>query len=187
MSVAAVITGLESAVNNTYKWDVATVPGTLHRWLADGKDVLPPDMTTGGMQCFGLPFRVAYNVGALTYNQASDLYSKFLIECATTGPTTLCPGGLTRAYWTKISCIPLLSKAGTASFPRGDVVLFSTKTIKYNAHFAVATGNGTDMVSFGHGGGLKAASLRVEILDLDEMYTTYQKLFTECHYGTPAW
>ncbi|MEL7468941.1 MAG: hypothetical protein AAFN27_10835 [Pseudomonadota bacterium] len=189
MTVEAVTTQLESLVGNQYKWDPGAVRGSLHYWLTTtGEEAKVPDMVAGGMQCFGLPVRVAYNLGALSYAQASEMYSGFIGTCfAKSPPTSFCPDGVTQAYWTKTSCIPCFSKAGTGSFPRGSAVFFSTKQIAYSAHFAVATGEGTNMVSFGHGAGLLAASLAVGIRDMEDLQDAYGGLFTACHYGTPAW
>jgi hypothetical protein len=173
MSVEAVINQLESYVGDSYKWDTGAALGTLHFWLTANTLGPLPDRVTGGMQCFGLPFRAAYDVLALTWDRAAELYSEFLVECGMRlVPKTLCPGGV--------------SMAGT-SLPRGSVVMFSNEAIKYNAHFAVATGNGTNMVSFGHGANGLPAIMPVEIRDLDEINNIYNREFTACHFGTPCW
>lgn len=188
MTASAVVKELENCVGKSYKWDAGGIPGSLHRWLTTDTESSPPDMVTGGMQCFGLPIRVAYNLGALDFAAASNMYSNFLIECGTgKEPKSICSKGVTQAYWTKTSCLPCFSTAGTDSIPRGSAVFFSAKNINYNAHFAVATGKGTEMISFGHGASGPAASLKVAALDMDDLQDLYQGKFTACHYGAPSW
>lgn len=188
MSAESVVAGLEALVGQQFRWDAGGAAGTLHHWLTTSPEGDMPDMRDGGMQCFGLPIRVALEQRCLSWDEASDLYAGLLMECAMgNSPSALCPNGITRMYYGTLCCIPLQLFNGRTRFERGDIVFFSTPGIKHLAHVAVATGRGTELISFGHGADGMPRHMTVESCSVQDLAEAFAGRLTTCYFGTPPW
>ncbi len=71
----------------------------------------------------------------------------------------------------------------------GDFVFFSANGVTYDAHVAIATGNGYDTISFGHDGvgNVQAAqALLVQRMTVDQIFAVNPGL-RSAHFLTPNW
>lgn len=65
---------------------------------------------------------------------------------------------------------------------------FPTIEMAANAHVTVATGRGTETLSFGHGAGLiGGVPLRVERRTIHQLLGGFNNQITAVHYGAPSW
>ena len=176
MSATAVCQQMEVWVGSYFNW-IAAGSGAFYKWATDKDDKPVSDFSAGGLCCFYFPLLCGYLTKDLDRDEIGNLIIDQMSSGITGGqPTRWAPSGI-QAY-----------KKGT-SIPRGSVVFFSGKGAAYFAHVAVATGNGSSTVSFGHNapylqGGLH--SLQVERLTVEDLLQL-NKAFTKVHHGLPGW
>lgn len=177
MSANAVCQQMEVFVGSQFNW-VAAGSGAFYKWATDSKDKPVSDFSAGGLCCFYFPLLCAYLCASLNRDQIGDLIvDQFSSGLSGGAPMKWCPSGI--------------SKYGGSKNPppRGSVIFFSGKGAPYFAHVCVATGNGSETVSFGHNapylqGGLHLLTIeRRTIEDLKSL----NKAFTDVHHGVPAW
>lgn len=177
MSATAVCQQMEVWVGSTFNW-VAAGTGSFQRWATDKKDKGVSDFSAGGLCCFYFPLLCAYLTKDLTREEIGDLiFDQMSSGISQSPPLGWCPSGVNKYNGAKT---PL---------PRGSVVFFSAKGAPYFAHVAVATGEGSTTVSFGHDapylqGGL--IPLQVARLTVDEI-KKINKGLTDVHFGVPCW
>ena len=193
MSAGAVLTYLQAHhVGQQYVWQAAG-GGPIHHWLTTTTTAPMPGIA-GGMCCFHLPLVAAIQSGNLTKDQAGNLIvDQMMSGINNTFPASWAPAGIQRYYFGNIlGCLPIRTvqeALGGAPNPMaGDLVFFSTNTLKWFAHVAVATGIGAGTISFGHGAGLGGGvALRVETRSIYQILNDFNNQMTQVHFGTPPW
>lgn len=179
MSAELVITRLESYENFGFKW-IAAGSGGFHHWATADKDTGKPEFMTCGLCCFHLPLAAAISTGCMTRDGASDyIFEQMASGMQKRAPNQWVRGGLTQhSTW-----------FGGNHPGRGDAVFFSGAGAPYFAHVAVATGNGDEVISFGHDAPYLAGGthpLTVERLTIAEIKRLNPAL-TTVHFGAPSW
>ena len=180
MSTEAVVRKLESYEHFGFKW-IAAGSGGFHRWVTDNNEGPRPEFMTCGLCCFHLPLVAAIQTSCISRDRAGDL----IVDQMAAGMHNQTPQQWAPAGLTKYRNWPLFANAPR----RGDVVFFSGLNAPYFAHVAVATGNGDEVISFGHNapylqGGLHALMVeRLTIADIKRL----NNALTDVHFGTPSW
>ena len=177
MSATSVCQQLEVFNGSYFNW-IAAGTGAFHYWATTtGKEV--SDFSEGGLCCFHFPLLGAFLTNSLTQDQIGNL----IIDQMSSGlsgkePLGWVPPGLQK-YKPKGSALPR----------RGDVVFFSGKGAQYFAHVSVATGQGSETISFGHNAPYLQGGkhlLKIEKLTIEQILGL-NKAFTAAHFGTPCW
>jgi hypothetical protein len=191
MGLENIVSHLENLVGNAINW-IAAATGSFHYWATTnegkGRDYSREELLAGGMCCFYLPLYAAVQTGDLTRSKAGDLIAdQMLSGMKGSVPGEWAPRGLTTRFR---GCMCWKTEIDP---DRGDFVFFSGKiggsSAKDFAHVAVAIGNGTQTVSFGHDapylqGGTHA--LTVAELSVSEILSANAAL-SGVHYGAPPW
>ena len=179
MSAATVCLLMEGMIGNSFYW-IAAGSGKFHMWATTtgSADPADNDFSDGGLCCFHLPLLCGWLKESLTKDQIGDLLVAQMM-CGISGgaPNAWAPSGVTKY------------KEGTTRMLRGSVVFLSGKGAPYFAHVCVATGNGSDTVSFGHNAPYLSGGkhlLNIEKKSVGEILKL-NPAFTDVHYGTPVW
>jgi hypothetical protein len=152
-----------------------------------------PDYKGGGMCCFHLPLVAAFLAGDLSWEAAGNLIVAQMVAGINRGfPADWAPSGSYRYHTGSLFCLPIrtIQESLNLATPirRGDVVFLSAAGLPYFAHVAIATGNGTETISFGHGAGLQGgAALPIERRTMHQLIDDFGNQITQIHYGAPPW
>lgn len=193
MSAAKVLENLKkNHVGKKYVWQAAG-GGKIHHWLTSGTQGDKPDIASGGLACFHLPLMAAIETGDFTWEQAGALIFA-QAECGFTKkfPKEWAPNGTTRYYYGTVATVPIRAvqdvMGGAPNPSPGDVVFFSAPGAEWFAHVAVATGNGSETISFGHGADLLGGkALPVEKRTIQQCIADFGGKINKVEFGTPPW
>jgi hypothetical protein len=189
----SLVTWLRQHENLRFDWSPATgVTRLAAVIMIEGS--IPADVRAGGIACFEVPLLAA---GRLKMISAADVAHRST-EAASTPkngnvPVTWAPRGLKRFYygpWLR----HIMFLGGWPQ--RGDVVYFWAAGAGYFAHVAVATGNGSEVISLGHyetgrddtdrSRTLEALTIE-EIVDRHARHRPQRPPFSAVYYGAGPW
>jgi hypothetical protein len=179
MSAEQVTRRLEKFENFGFKW-IAAGSGGFHHWITANADSPQPEFMACGLCCFHLPLAAAIETDCMTRDRAGDMIvDQMQSGINGTAPGQWAPKGLTRH-----------KTGGRANHPnRGDVVFFSGAGAQYFAHVAVATGNGDDIISFGHDAPYLQGGMHIRLVEkmtIADVKRVNSGL-TTVHFGSPCW
>jgi hypothetical protein len=148
-----------------------------------------PDWRTAGLACFTLPIVMAILCGCQTRNQAEQMLADMTgIAGGAPMNATWAPNGVRRYFFGGVRGL-IQRKIGTPPvLTKGDIVYFSGNNAPYFAHVAIATGNGAEVLSFGHAAPAIAFATpqTIERLTIQQIANANGRL-TACHFGNPPW
>ena len=178
MTAELVISKLETYENFGFKWIAAGAGGFNYWATTDGAP--RPEFMTCGLCCFYLPLAAAVEAGCMTKEGAGDLiFNQMESGMRRAEPRGWVPAGLTK------------HRTGVmANHPnRGDVVFFSGKNAPYFAHVAVATGNGDELISFGHDAPYLQPGMHIRLVSRITIadVKAANNMLTDVHFGAPSW
>ncbi|MDE2366246.1 MAG: hypothetical protein KGM95_04860 [Betaproteobacteria bacterium] len=184
MPAPAVCDRFEQLVDFGFMW--AAGQTTVATTYSTGQYFQGEIMTTP-ISCYELPLWCAQQTGVpsnVIWGVIDDLFRASAQRNAPNQNSIL--GALKRYFFNTLAPLRLFG-----SYPqKGDLVLFSGGTTNYLAHVAMATGNGYELVSFGHDGPLGApaagVALQVERMTINDVLTR-NPMLTRVEFGTPPW
>lgn len=187
-----IVNWLNLNVDQRMEWRAAGAFTWLAQTAAE-RNLIPDQFRTNGIACFEVPLIAAERSGRLNAGQVAGLSVNATANGRTRVPPAWCPQGLNRFYYGPW----LRNIMFLGGWPRrGDVVYFWASGAGYFAHVAIATGNGSEVISFGHyetGRNDADMNRTLEVLTIEQIvdrhaqHRAHLRPFSAVYYGPGPW